>query len=109
MTYNRDKAFENEDGIVLNDTVHVVGGAGAPSASFPSPSAFSFYIQDNGSIWFWTTGPWTRISGNKNFSIHRLSEELTIESGQHMLTCQLEITLTGALELELDSSLVVLL
>lgn len=109
MGYNRDKSFEPGDGIVLNDSVHLVGGDLPPSTLYPSPTAPAVFLQSNGALWFWNAGPWTQLSAAKNFSIHRLSDALTIQSGQHMISCFLEITSTGCLDLELDAALVITL
>lgn len=80
MAYNRDRAFESEDGIILNDTVHVVGGAGAPSASFPAPSGATIYIQDNGTYWYWNGTNWLVLDA---YGYHSGFTE--IESGQTVI------------------------
>jgi hypothetical protein len=47
------------------------------------------------------------LSGN--YSFHRINEPKSVSNGQHMLTCQVEITAIGSLEIEPDAGMVVLL
>lgn len=47
------------------------------------------------------------VSPVPNFSYHRINFNLEIPDGQHMITCQFEITLDGAIEVQLDSGVII--
>lgn len=109
MAYNVDKSHElSDDGLYIENGFHLVGGSLSPLVSYPSPTTPSFYFQANGSLWkFPLGGPWKAIK-NGSFSLHRISEEMTIENEQHLIVAgSLEILLTACLEIQLDSCLVI--
>ncbi len=59
MAINRNKAFENSDGIILNDTVHISGGTTDPDgSSHVNPLAGDIYVQDDGLRWTFNGTLW---------------------------------------------------
>lgn len=100
MAFNKDKAFDpGENGVIFNDSVHVIGGSDFPSAL--NPTTPTLYLQTNGVIW---SNPgnanWFKV-GIVNFSFHKIEQALTISDNQQMIVeGWFEVTELGALEIE---------
>jgi hypothetical protein len=86
MGYERDKAFEVEDGLVLNDLSHLTSGDSNPSVAYPSPNGQAFYIETTtGRLWTWKNGgPW-KIETNFSFTRVEEIEAVTIQAGEQMV------------------------
>jgi hypothetical protein len=87
MTYNRDKAHEvSDDGLLISDGPHVIGGSTAPTVALPAPTGDTLYVETStGRLWTWKgTGPWKIET---NFSYLRLAagESARIQAGEQLL------------------------
>lgn len=105
MGYERDDAFEVENGVVLNDTSHLTSGVQPPTVAYPSPPAFAVYFQSNGVFWAWNGVSWIQVG--LNFSYRRVASGivLTIPEEQQMIISQ-EIFIEDTAELEIFGELV---
>lgn len=59
--FQRDKAHEvSDDGLVITDGPHIVGGPLDPRTAMPSPAGPTYYTQTTtGTVWRWVgSGPW---------------------------------------------------
>lgn len=72
MTYEREKAFELEDGLVLNEVVQLVAGEGLPTGAFPSPEEGAQYIQSNGETWIYRSGKWSVVAKSAPEKLERV-------------------------------------